>query len=364
MKPAVMPSSPRRAAILAALVVLWAGPGSIGPEAQVQSRQRLSGADRGQIQILARLVDSVARGQISAPSDVGLYWTNHFLRAPNNLVYVPYAINLDGAFDAPTVTMYIRAVRRGAATGAYDQSKMTMGSWRNLTERPAQLTGDLKDIRANSPKDPYAFEDGVVWEGLDDRVGRALWVPPGEYDVYVAMQGRGGGGKSAVIVQHLSVPDYSKEFSASTVILAERLEVESESDARLAEDAFTVSGLQIVPLGGSTLDAGRTLDVVFCIYNESLDVEGKPDVEVEYGFYRKLGDAATEVFFNRTLPKKFTAETVPPDFDLAAGHQILVVQSVPLASFPDGDYRLEIKVFDHVSANLIHREVNFSVTGS
>jgi hypothetical protein len=37
---------------------------------------------------------------------------------------------------------------------------------------------------------------------------------------------------------------------------------------------------------------------------------------------------------------------------------------VPLAGFPEGDYRLEIKVTDKIADRTILRDVNFSVTAS
>ena len=37
---------------------------------------------------------------------------------------------------------------------------------------------------------------------------------------------------------------------------------------------------------------------------------------------------------------------------------------MPLASFPEGDYRLEIKVTDKIANKSLTRDVNFSVSGS
>ena len=37
---------------------------------------------------------------------------------------------------------------------------------------------------------------------------------------------------------------------------------------------------------------------------------------------------------------------------------------MPLASFPEGDYRLEIKVTDKIANKTLIRDVNFSVSGS
>ena len=51
-------------------------------------------------------------------------------------------------------------------------------------------------------------------------------------------------------------------------------------------------------------------------------------------------------------------------FDFAAGHQLQTGQAVPLASFPEGDYRLEIKVTDKISSKTLTRDVNFSVAGA
>jgi len=37
---------------------------------------------------------------------------------------------------------------------------------------------------------------------------------------------------------------------------------------------------------------------------------------------------------------------------------------VPLASFPEGDYRLEIKIVDKIANKTLTRDVNFSISGS
>src|SRR5205814_2264608 len=88
----------------------------------------------------------------------------------------------------------------------------------------------------------------------------------------------------------------------------------------------------------------------------------KPDVVVEYNFYQK--QAGSEKFFNKTNPTNLNAQTLPPGFDMAAGHQLQAGQAVPLASFPEGDYRLEIKVTDKVANKTLTKEINFTVTPS
>ena len=55
---------------------------------------------------------------------------------------------------------------------------------------------------------------------------------------------------------------------------------------------------------------------------------------------------------------------LPPAFDLSMGHQLQTGQAVPLAGFPEGDYRLEIKVTDKLANKSVTRDVNFTVTAS
>ncbi len=87
----------------------------------------------------------------------------------------------------------------------------------------------------------------------------------------------------------------------------------------------------------------------------------KPDVTVEYNFYQKPSGAA-EKFFNKTSPQALNATTLPPQFDMSLGHQLQTGQAVPLATFPAGDYRLEIKVTDKLSTKSLTRDINFTVT--
>ena len=68
-----------------------------------------------------------------------------------------------------------------------------------------------------------------------------------------------------------------------------------------------------------------------------------------------------EKYFNKTAPQQLNASTLPPQFDVAAGHQLPGSLVVPLASFPEGDYRLEIKVTDKISGKTLTQNVNFTV---
>ena len=67
--------------------------------------------------------------------------------------------------------------------------------------------------------------------------------------------------------------------------------------------------------------------------------------------------------FNKTAPQQLNAQTLPPEFNVAAGHQLPGSLVVPLASFPPGDYRLEITVTDKASGKTVKQNANFRRVG-
>jgi hypothetical protein len=85
-------------------------------------------------------------------------------------------------------------------------------------------------------------------------------------------------------------------------------------------------------------------------------------VQVDFSFYQKEG--AGEKYFNKTAPQVLNATTLPPEFSVAAGHQLPGSLVVPLASFPEGDYRLEVKVTDKPSGKTLTENINFTVAAS
>ena len=128
-----------------------------------------------------------------------------------------------------------------------------------------------------------------------------------------------------------------------------------------AERPYALGTMEIVPATSTKFTKKSELSTFLLIYNAKTDSTNKPDVTVEYNFYAK--QAGGEKFFNKTNPQNLNAQTLPPQFDLAAGHQLPGSLAVPLASFPEGDYRLDVKVTDKVSGKTINRDVTFSVAG-
>jgi len=135
---------------------------------------------------------------------------------------------------------------------------------------------------------------------------------------------------------------------------------------------------EIQAAADAILSRAEELIVVFLIYNPFVTSEGKFDIEVEYHFYAKVraggdGDGQPPIdvarppardgerYFNHTKPQRFTPAILGPQFDPAAGDPLMAGQGVALASFPEGEYRLAIRVTDVVMGKSILREVAFTV---
>jgi hypothetical protein len=343
----------RRALVVAGAVVLAASTSVPAyaqdkkPDAEQQQR-KLSNDERREYVALTELVDAVTAGKQPGPADVKLKFQNHFLRSSKN-VYIPYVLEIGGGtFSSYPVTMYVRAVRKAEAGAA-----------------PAPAT---KGVETNWPfADVYFLtEKNLTTSGDVSELGRALELPAGEYTLYIAMRERQPKDrkqlpKSVVLAQPLTVPDMNTGLTTSSVILAKSLDPAPEqlTGQQQLEQPFTISGYRIVPSFGAPIPLSGELMFVFFIYNEGVAASGKPDLDVEYLFYRASEDKA----FTKLATQSFNATTLPGQFDLNLGHQVFVGQGIPVKdAFKPGDYRLEIKVTDKTNGQTVTRNVPFTVS--
>jgi hypothetical protein len=320
------------------------------PQAPEQQQQRkLSNEERDDYRALSALVDDVMSGKQPAPADVKLKFQNHFLKSSKN-VYVPYMLELSGAkFSSFPVTMYVRAVQKPAA-GAAPAAPAKPG---------VEMTWPFADVY-------FLTEKHITTNGDVAELGRALELPPGEYTLYVALRERQPKDKkqqpkAVVLAQPLTVPDMNTGLTTSSVILAKALDPAPEqlTGQQQLEQPFTISGYRVVPSFGAPISQAGELMFVFFIYNEGVAASGKPDVDVEYLFYRANEDKA----FTKLATQSFNATTLPGQFDLNQGHQVFVGQGIPVKdAFKPGDYRLEIKVTDKTNGQTVTRNVPFTVS--
>jgi hypothetical protein len=317
--------------------------------AEQQQQRKLSNDERDDYRAASALVDDVMSGKQPAPADVKVKFQNHFLKSSKN-VYVPYMLELSGArFSSFPVTMYVRAVQKPAA-----------GSAPAAPPKPGvELDWPFADVY-------FLTEKNIAVNGDVAELGRALELAPGEYTLYVAMRERQPKDrkqqpKAVVLAQPLTVPDMNTGLTTSSIILAKSLDPAPEqlTGQQQLEQPFTISGYKVVPSFGAPIASSGELMFVFFIYNEGIAASGKPDVDVEYLFYRANEDKA----FTKLATQSFNATTLPGQFDLNQGHQVFVGQGIPVKdAFKPGDYRLELKVTDKTNGQTITRNVPFTVS--
>jgi len=198
-----------------------------------------------------------------------------------------------------------------------------------------------------------------------------MMVAPGAYDAYVlikepaaSVKNKKAAAKAGLLKVALNVPSYAtSELTTSSLIVTNMLAVlkAPPSPAELAANPYLFGSTVVMPSLDSKFSKNDELNVFFFIYNSGLDADGKPDVTVDYNFYQRTGDA--EKFFNKTPALELNAKTLPSTFDGRAGHQLPGGQGLPLASFPEGEYRLEIKIVDKLAGKTKIETCRFTVTG-
>ena len=309
------------------------------PDATAQAQAM---AQQQEVQNLVRLADTAMSGQ-QAPAEFPIQFQNDFLRAQGSRVWVPIVLTIDPAkLTSPSLGLYLRVVPRG------------------MTAPPA--------APAAAPAYPYedvSFLDVKPAPGQPARILRGIGVPAGSYDLYIVLHERAAaGGKTSVLKQPLDVPNYAGgDFATSTVILAERVDQLQApmTPEQQSEHPYAFGATEIVVSPDHKFKKSQELIVLLQIYNQQVTPEKKFNLEATYTFYKT--EAGVEKRFNATEPQVFSSDSMGAGFDPSSGNSsIQAGQGVPLQSFPEGTYRLEIKITDKLSAKVLTQNVNFTVT--
>jgi hypothetical protein len=356
-----------------AFVLVVALAGSATLRAQAQKDKKQDEAQKKEIQNVVKVVDDVAAGQ-PAPDDLSIAWLREdVLKAQGNKEYVPFTVTIDPTkVSGGKVAFYWRVVAKSAAAAT-----------------PTATGGQKKDDKDKQDQDrkkaDYAYEDVSFVEAGSPgplRISRSFTVTAGDYDVFIVAKEptpekapkNAPPPKMSVLKRSVTVPDFwNGELNTSTLIVAQRIDPLPAplTPEQQADRPYALGTMEIVPAAETKFTKKSELSTFMLIYNPKTDSANKPDVVVEYNFCQngagnepKPGEPckAGEKFFNKTNPQNLNAQTLPPAFDLAAGHQLQSGQAVPLGSFPEGDYRLEVKVTDKIANKSLTREVSFSVT--
>ena len=315
--------------------------------AQKDDKKR-SKQEKAEIEALVKLVDGVMAGQ-PAPTDISMTLTPFFLKSQDPRTFVPFQLGVQGAPSAD-VALYVRVVDPAKAAGGEGDDKKK------------------DDKKVEYPWDDIHFVPAA--QVADGSVDRVFMAAPGTYDVYIAMKERmpekapkNATFKTGLLKTSVTVPDLSAEFTTSSVLVADKVNMLqaplSADEAR--ERPFAFGAQELIPATDENFKKSEELSIFFQVYNPSLDSAGKPDITMEYNFHKKEG--SEEKFFNKTNPQTINASNLPPQFD-PAKFPVPGGITVPLQSFGEGEYRLEIKITDKAGNKTLTRNVPFKVTAS
>jgi hypothetical protein len=335
-------------------------------------------SQRAEGQAIIAIADAASHGD-RVPSDIVLDWRNDFFKAQQG-TFVPFVVTIDTrALRIRSLLLYVRLAARGrtAAESAIDPSggRAALRRARNDVASPVFAVEEVYPIELTAAP------------GQPERITRGFSALPGDYDLIVVVRERadarrpGESRRAGALSRRLSLPEFPPDrLDTSSIILADRLRMLEQPPLQdqLNERPYLIGLCEIQPAADAVFTRAEELLVVFLVYNPFVTSEGKFDIEVEYHFYAKVrnGEARDhspppgaappparegERYFNHTKPQRFTPAILGPQFDPAAGHPLMAGQGVPLASFPEGEYRLAITVTDVVTGKSILREVVFTV---
>jgi hypothetical protein len=340
-----------------ALIVVLAVAGGASPLLAQRNNDKTpkrSKAEQADVDALVRLVDGVAGGTQPAPTDISIAWEgHHFVKGQDGITYLPFSLGVD-KLSKGDVAYYVRVVDKSAAPAA----------------APVAAAGakDSKDNKAPA-RPSYPWDNlSFIQVPSGGKLIRAIALKPGQYEAFIAIKEKGTDQKNAppakvgLLRRELTVPDFTgPDLTTSSILVASSIEVLSAplGTTQQDENPYTFGPMKIgLSMDGKFAKAGE-LNLVFWIYGAGSAAAGKPDVQVDYAFHQKLAEG--EKYFNRTQPQVLNAQSLPPEFNVLAGHQLPGTLTVPLSIFPAGDYRLEIKVTDKTSSKTVLQNVMFTV---
>lgn len=400
--------------VLAVTAMLIWGVGS----ARATGQSRRKPLDKAEQTVLLSLLKAVDEAQAgAASSDDDLDWSPSVLKSRNDTAYVPFTLTLNGPPDLfKSAGMYVRVVSRhdemtavgehsfirdalahggdvapkSAETVFLGPGEMPIGgpgvsssrpSIQGPSEASARLALQQKEFERQKaeqektknaaetkrhdplffPFEDYYFLDVKNARGTDSRaIERALALPAGEYDVYIALADRTrtkNGGTTSVVKRRLTVPDFWNErLAVSSLMLVNEVRALNAplAEQQQVERPYALGRVEMVPVASSLFASSDALSVALQICNY-----GAPDsrLTVEYAFYRIAGD--TRQFFNATPPQHLGDGDLPKTTGWST--QAFTMQRVALNTFSPGVYELEITVRDHLTLSTATNTVTFTI---
>jgi GWxTD domain-containing protein len=198
----------------------------------------------------------------------------------------------------------------------------------------------------------YQFEEEA--EVGKDPAGRTVWemplqLQPGLYTLYLGILDDGAAVSGTKIVD-LDVPDFEAEgLTLSTILMFSEGKQLGEAMGSPGK-AFLLGGYHFTPKRELVYTQKEQLSGVFNAYNYGVAGD-KPNLTVQVAFFKgaeRRGQTKDEPFMLQSPELSLTIFDIP----------------LNLPNFKDpGEYKIEVKVTDHVNGKTITREIPFVISG-
>jgi len=337
----------RAMATVVALVVAatFAASGIAAQQAPKPDNKKRSKQEQAEIETLVKLVDGVMQGATPAPTDITMTLEPYFMKSQEQRTFVPFVLTVNNP-PKTDAAMYVRVVNPAAVP-------------------------DPKAKKVEYPWDDIHFVPAAQLAGDSVKLNRVFMATAGTYDVYIAMKERTPEKaskdfkpKMGVLKAQVKVPDYyNGELATSTILIADKVNMLSApiNPEEARERPFVFGMQELLPAPDMTFTKAEELSIFFQVYNAGLDAAGKPNLTLEYEFHKQEGTG--EKFFNKTTPQTVSAANLPPNFD-PSKFPVPGGITVPLASFTEGNYRLNVKITDKANNNkVLSQDIKFTVKG-
>lgn len=342
----------RALALLTATVMTMSS--SVAFAQNKDNKKKLSKEENAELVQLLKVVDDAMAGQ-PGPADIKMTITPYFLKSQEVRTFVPFVLTVDGA-PAGDAATYLRVVEPKAYEAAKDKKKFEY-PWDDVQfVTGAQIAAGMSQASTKAG---------------GGHLHRVFMAPPGTYDVYFAMKERlpkdapkSQVAKIGLVKTQIEVPSFAEGelVTSSLIVTSKAVDLTAPvSQDEVRTRPFVFGQREFIPMLENAFKKSDEFNVFFQVYNPGLGSDGKPNMLLEYNFHKKEGEA--EKFFNKTNPVTMDATNLPPQFD-ASKFPIPGGITVPLTSFGEGQYRLEIKITDKVSGKTLTRDVNFTIAAS
>ena len=199
------------------------------------------------------------------------------------------------------------------------------------------------------------FEDSLVTtataeELIDARKRKSVYakafvLEPGRYRVDVMLRDIQSG---AMGVQHVAfvVPDFSADrLSASSVILAAKLE---NMERGAAVGPFVIGTTKVIPNLSATYHRGEPVGIYLQVYNAAIDQTTlKPAADAEYVLLKDGKEVSKQVEDWRQIND--------------AGQRLTLTRLIDTRTLAPGAYQIQINIRDHVSGQTLSPSAKFTI---